>query len=73
MSLQRCFECSTQYQPFVGGATLKLCSDCISAGLNDSLYDKNDYEEDLHKKEEDEIPLDFLSDENDPDEPDDLD
>ena len=38
MGLLRCSECGTKYQPLVGGATMNLCGDCISAGLNDGFY-----------------------------------
>ena len=73
MGLQRCSECGTKYQPLVGGATMNLCGDCISAGLNDGFYNEISYEEDLLDKKEDEdsIPDEFL-DETVPDEPDDL-
>jgi hypothetical protein len=52
---------------------MNLCGDCISAGLNDGLYNEISYEEDLLDKKEDEdsVPDEFL-DETAPDEPDDL-
>lgn len=71
MGLRRCSECGTKYQPHVGGAAVNLCGDCVSAGLNDSLYNESGYEEGLsdNKADEDIIPDDFL-DEPVPDEPD---
>lgn len=74
MGLRRCSECGTKYQPLVGGATMNLCGDCISAGLNDDLYNEMGDEKDFSDKKEDEdtIPDDFL-DESVPDELDDLD
>ena len=73
MGLLRCSECGTKYQPLIGGATMNLCGDCISAGLNDGFYNEISYEEDLLDKKEDEdsVPDEFL-DETAPDEPDDL-
>jgi hypothetical protein len=58
----------------VGGATLNLCGDCISAGINDSFYNETNYEEDLldNKSEEEILGDDFL-DEPNPDELDDID
>ncbi len=71
MGLRRCSECGTKYQPLVGGAAMNLCGDCISSGLNDSLYNETSYEKGLsdNKADEDTISDDFL-DEPIPDEPD---
>tara|TARA_B100000315_G_scaffold63616_1_gene57809 strand:- start:3405 stop:3629 length:225 start_codon:yes stop_codon:yes gene_type:complete len=73
MGLQRCSECGIKYQPLVGGATMNLCGDCISAGLNDGHYNEIGLEEEFLDKKEDEdtIPDDFI-DESVPDESDDL-
>ncbi len=73
MGLRKCSECGTKYQPLVGGATMNLCGDCISAGLNDGLYNEIGYEEELlDKKEDEDIVPDDLLDESVPDEPDDV-